>query len=137
MTGINVLMNIPLYRPSKPIKKKAQASTKLPPATTTNVKISEAASGSGQNRKSPEKPSKKNTLFDDISDDDDEADIPFSKSRPKLNPVLETKKKEPTKKPTKGNKSGLIFEGHFSLFWSHPQRKYKIIIPQLFTVLCC
>ena len=136
MTGINVLMNIPLYRPSKPIKKKAQASTKLPPATTTNVKISEAASGSGQNRKSPEKPSKKNTLFDDISDDD-EADIPFSKSRPKLNPVLETKKKEPTKKPTKGNKSGLIFEGHFSLFWSHPQRKYKIIIPQLFTVLCC
>ena len=31
----------------------------------TNINISEATSGSGQNRKSPEKPSKKNTLFDD------------------------------------------------------------------------
>ena len=108
-------MNKPaLFRPSKPTKKKVQASTKLPPATVTNIKISEATSGSGQNRKSPEKPSKKNTLFDDISDDDDdEAGIPISKSKPKSNPVLETKKKEPVKKPTKGNKSGLIFEDIF------------------------
>ena len=102
------LMNIPLFRPSKPTKKKAQASTKLPPATVTNIKITEATSGSGQNRKSPEKPSKKNTLFDDISDDEDEADIPISKSRPKSNPGSETKKNEPVKKPTKGNKGGLI-----------------------------
>ena len=110
-------MNKPaLFRPSKPTKKKAQASTKLPPATVTNIKISEATSGSVQNRKSPEKPSTKNTLFDDISDDDDEANIPISKSRPKSNPVLETKKKEPVKKPTKGNKSGLIFEGIFQSF---------------------
>ena len=106
-----------LFRPSKPTNKKAQASTKLPPATVTNINISEATSGSGQNRKSPEKPSKKNTLFDDISDDDDEADLPISKSRPKSNPVVvETKKKEPVKKPTKGNKSDLIFEGTFHFF---------------------
>jgi len=88
-------------RPSKTTKTKAQVSTKLPPAAVTNVKTSEATSGSGQNRKSPQKPSKKNTLFDDISDDDDEADIPISKSRPKPNPVLETKKTEPVKKTTK------------------------------------
>ena len=111
------LMDIVLFRPSKPTKTKAQASTKLPPATVTNMKISEATSGSGHNRKSPEKPSKKNTLFDDISDDDDdEANIPISKSRPKSNPVIETKKKEPVKKPTKGNKSGLTFEGIFTFF---------------------
>ena len=111
-------MNISISRPSKPTKKKVQAITKLPPATVTNIKITEATSGSGQNRKSPEKPSKKNTLFDDISDDDDdEANIPISKSRPKSNPVIETKKKEPVKKPTKGNKSGLIFERYFSLFY--------------------
>ena len=96
------LMDIVLFRPSKPTKTKAQASTKLPPATVTNMKISEATSGSGHNRKSPEKPSKKNTLFDDISDDEDEADIPLSKSRPKSNPGPEAKKKEPVKKSTKG-----------------------------------
>ena len=108
-------MNKPaLFRPSKPTKKKAQASAKLPPATVTNIKISEATSGSVQNRKSPEKPSKKNTLFDDIFDDDDEADLPISKSRPKSNPGPETKKKELVKKPTKGNKSGLIFGGIFT-----------------------
>ena len=111
-------MNKPaLFRPSKPTKKKAQASTKLPPATVTNLKISEATSGSGQNRKSPEKTSKKNTLFDDISDDEDEADLPISKSRPKSNPVLETKKKEPVKKPTKGNKGGLILIPRYFQFF--------------------
>ena len=95
-------MNISISRPSKPTKKKVQAITKLPPATVTNIKITEATSGSGQNRKSPEKPTKKNTLFDGISDDEDEADIPISKSRPKSNPGPEAKKKEPVKKSTKG-----------------------------------
>ena len=111
-------MNIPLFRPSKPTKKKSQTSTKLPPATTTNVKITEATTSvSGQNRKSLEKPSKKNTLFDDISDDEDEADILISKSRFKSNPVLETKKKEPVKKPTKGNKGGLILIPRYFQFF--------------------
>ena len=118
-------MNKPaLFRPSKPTKKKAQASTKLPPATVTNIKISEATSGSGQNRKSPEKPSKKNTLFDDISDDEDEADILISKSKPKSNPVLETKKKEPVKKPTKGDKGGSIL---IPKNFQFPQKKDQLL----------
>ena len=114
-------MNMPsLFRPSKPTKTKAQVSTKLPPAAVTNVKTSEATSGSGQNRKSPQKPSKKNTLFDDISDDDDEADIPISKSRPKPNPVLETKKTEPVKKPTKGNTIQVVlFEFDIAIFYTN------------------
>ena len=122
-------MNIPVFRPSKPTKKKCQTSTKLPPATTTNVKITEATTSvSGQNRKSLEKPSKKNTLFDDISDDEDEADILISKSRLKSNPVLETKKKEPVKKPTKGNKGGLILiPRYFQFFGPILKKKAQLL----------